>query len=111
MLFDKIMHQNLSLMGFQRPRSFGELDQMSHVSCLSTFSKGFSSETTETISFEFHLQFSSKQEKKIFFFHPGHMSKMAAMAIYVKNVKKIHLKNHWADCLETWYVAFGTLVL
>ena len=50
-LFDTIMHQNLTPMEFWRSRSFG--DQKPPVSCLSTFSKGFSSETTGPISFKF----------------------------------------------------------
>ena len=40
---------------------------------------------------------------------PGHMTKMAAMPIYGKNLKKsFHQK---ADDLETWYAASGARVL
>ena len=37
---------------------------------------------------------------------PGHMTKMAAMPIYVKNL----LQNQKADDLETWYSASGARV-
>ena len=55
--------------------------------------------------FKFNMQPSSKGGKKIYIFRPGHMTKMAAMPIYGKNVKNLPLQNHWADCLETWYAA------
>ena len=64
------------------------LGQSSHVSCLSTSSKGFFSETAEQISFKFHMQPFSKGGKKVYIFGPGHMNKMAAMPIYGKNRKK-----------------------
>ena len=63
------------------------LAKMSHVSCQSTFSKGFSSETTRPISFKFHMQPSSKGGKKVCIFGSGHMTKMATMPIYGKNLK------------------------
>ena len=34
---------------------------------------------------------------------PGHMTKMAAMPIYGKNLKKFLLRNQKVDDLETWY--------
>ena len=84
---------------------------------MSTFSKGFFSETTGPISFKFHMQPSSKGGKKVYIFSPGHMTKMAALRIYGKNLENF-LQNHWAYCLETWYVAacianhhFGTVFL
>ena len=42
---------------------------------------------------------------------PGHMTKMAAMPIYGKNLKNLLLRNQKADDLETWYAALGTQVL
>ena len=40
----------------------------------------------------------------------GHRTKMAGMAIYVQNPSKsLFLQNQWADCLETQYVALGSL--
>ena len=41
----------------------------------------------------------------------GHMTKMAAIAIYGKHLKNILLKNRMTDDLETWYAASGTRVL
>ena len=41
----------------------------------------------------------------------GHMTKMAAMPIYGKNLKKFLLWNQKADDLETWYASSGVLVL
>ena len=41
----------------------------------------------------------------------GHMTKMAIMPIYGKNLKKNLLRNQKADDLETWYAASGTQVL
>ena len=43
---------------------------------------------------------------KVYINSPGHMTKMAAMPIYGKNLKKL-LQNRWADFHETWYVASG----
>ena len=90
---------------------FVDLGQRSHISCLSTFSKGFSSETTEPISYKFHMLPPSKGGEKVFIFGLGHMTKIAVMPIYVKILKSPLLQNHWPDCLETWHVAFGVLVL
>ena len=43
---------------------------------------------------------------------PGHMTKVAAMPIYGKNLKKnLLLHNPKADDLETWYTALGARVL
>ena len=62
---------------------------------MSTFSKGFFSETTEPISLKFHMQPSSKGGKKVYIFGPGHMTKMAALPVYGKNLKKNLLsQNH-----------------
>ena len=77
----------------------------------STFSKHFSSESTDPISIKFHMQPPGKEGKKIYIFGPGHMTKMATMPIYGKNVKNLLLQNHLVDCFETWYVASGELIL
>ena len=42
---------------------------------------------------------------------PGHMTKVAAMPIYGKNLKNLFLWNQKADDLESWYVASGAAVL
>ena len=54
----------------------------------STFSKDFSSETTGPISIKFHMQPLDRGGKKVYIFRPGHMTKMAAMPIYGKDLKK-----------------------
>ena len=61
----------------------------SSVSRPSTFSKDFSSETTGPISIKFDMQPLDKGGKKVYIFHPDHMTKMAATPIYGKNLKKI----------------------
>ena len=80
-LFGTIMHSDSTTMEFWRSRSFGDLGQRSHVSCLSTFSKGFSSETTGPILFKFHMQPSRKGGKKLYIFYSSHMTKMATIPI------------------------------
>ena len=42
---------------------------------------------------------------------PGHMTKMATMAIYGINLKNLLLRNQMADDLETWYASSGVRVL
>ena len=54
----------------------------------STSSKDFSSATTRPISIKFHMQSPGTGEKKVYIFHPGHMTKMAAMPIYGRNIRK-----------------------
>ena len=41
----------------------------------------------------------------------GHMTKMAAMALYGKTLKNLLPRNQKADDLESWYAALGTQVL
>ena len=41
----------------------------------------------------------------------GHMTKVAAMPIYGKNLKNLLLRNQKANDHETWYAALGTQVL
>ena len=43
--------------------------------------------------------------------HPGHMTKMAAMAIHDKNFKNLYLPNQKAEDLETWYLSLAIRVL
>ena len=42
---------------------------------------------------------------------PGHMTKMAAMPIYGKNLQNLLLQNQKSYDLETWHVASGTQAL
>ena len=46
-------------------------------------------------------------ETKVCLNGPGHMTKMAAMPIYGKNLKTLLLRNQKSDDLETWYAAWG----
>ena len=57
------------------------------------------------------MQLPGKRGKKINIFGPGHMTKMAAIPIYAKNLKNLLLQNHLANFLETEYEAFGELVI
>ena len=55
---------------------------------LSTFSNIFSSETTGPIEVKFHMEPPWDGGTKVCSNRPGHMTKMAAMPIYGKNLKK-----------------------
>ena len=57
------------------------------------------------------MQPSGKRKKKVCTFGTGHMTKMATMPIYGKNLKKYSSQEPQADCLETYYVVSGILVL
>ena len=55
---------------------------------LSKFSNIFSSETTEPIEAKFHVEPPWDGGTKVCSNGPGHMTKMAAMPIYGKDLKK-----------------------
>ena len=55
---------------------------------MSTFSNIFSSETTGLIEARFHMEPPWDGGTKVLSNGPGHMTKMAAMSIYGKNLKK-----------------------
>ena len=97
-------------MKFGSSRSFGDLDQTSLVSLLSKISKDFFSETIWQISIKFHIQPPGKG-KKVDIFSTGHMTMMATMPIYGKNLKKTSSPKPVGRCLETWYVSTWDLVL
>ena len=59
-LLDTKMNLISTPIKLNRSRLFGELGQRSNVGCLSTFSEGFSSETTAPIRIKFHMQPPSK---------------------------------------------------
>ena len=59
-----------------------------YVVCMSTFSNIFSSETTGPIEAKFHLAPPWEGGTKVCSNGPGHMTKMAAVPIYGKNLKK-----------------------
>ena len=48
---------------------------------------------------------------KVYINGPGHMTKMADMPIYGKNLKNLLLQNQKSYDLETWHVASGTQAL
>ena len=59
-----------------------------YVCLLSTFSNVFSPGTTGPIEAKFHNGASLGQGTKVCSNGPGHMTKMSAMPIYGKNIKK-----------------------
>ena len=61
---------------------------MLYVCCMSTFSNIFS-ETTGPIQAKFHMEPPWDGGTKVCSNGPGHMTKMAAMTIYAKNLQKI----------------------
>ena len=81
-----------------------------YVCMLSIFSN-ISSAATEPFEAKFHMESPWDGGKKICSNGPGHMTKMAAMPIYGKNLKNLLLRNQKADDLETWYAASGARVL
>ena len=60
-----------------------------YVVCLSTFSNTFSSETTGPIEAKLHMEPPWDGGTKVCSKDPGQMTKMDAMPIYGKNLKKI----------------------
>ena len=52
-----------------------------------------------------------EEKMKVYINGPGHMTKMAAMPIYGKNLKIFLLQNQKSCDLETWHVAVGTQAL
>ena len=73
---------------------------------MSTFSN-ISSETTGPIEAKFHMEPPWDGGTKVCSNGPGHMTKMAAMPIYDKNIKNLLLRNQKADDLGSWYAASG----
>ena len=65
------------------------------------------SETTGPIEAKFHVEPPWEGGTKVCSNGQGHVTKMAAMPIYGKNLKKLLLQNQKADDLETWYAASG----
>ena len=75
---------------------------------MSTLSNIISSETTGPIEAKFHMEPPWDGGMKVGSNGPGHMTKMATMPIYGKNLKNLLLRNQKADDLETWYAASST---
>ena len=77
-----------------------------------SFSKIFSSETAWQIKAKFYVEPPWEGGTKVYINGPCHMTKMAAMPIYGKNLKKnLLLQNHKSYDLETRHVASGTQAL
>ena len=75
----------MNLYVYQRLRSF--IDRGPNLS-VSTFSHFFSLETTRPIEAKFHVDPPWDGGTKFFTNGPGHMTKMAVIPIYGKNIKK-----------------------
>ena len=70
-----------------------------------------SSETTWPIKAQFYDEPPWEGGTKVCINDPGHMTKMAAMPIYGKNLKNLLFQNQKSYDLETWHVASGTQAL
>ena len=63
-------------------------------------------ETTGSIEAKLHMESPLDGGTEVCSNGPRHMTKMADMPIYVKNLKNL-LRNQKDDDLETWYAASG----
>ena len=79
--------------------------------CCPPFSNVFSSETAWPIMAKFYVEPPWEGGTKVYINGPGHMTKIAAMPIYGKNLKNLLLQNQKSYDLETWHVALGTQAL
>ena len=77
----------------------------------STISNVFSSETAWPIKAKFYTKPPWEEGTKVYINGPGHMTKVAAMPIYGKNLKNILLQNQKSYDHETWHVSLGTQAL
>ena len=75
------------------------------------FSNVFSAETAWPIKAKFYVEPPWQGGTKVYINGPGHMTKLAAMPIYGKNLKNLPLQNQKSYDLETWHVASGTQAL
>ena len=73
----------------------------------STISNVFSSSTAWPIKAKFYVDPPWKGGTKVYINGPGHMTKMAAMPRYGKNLKNLLLQNQTYYDLETWHVVSG----
>ena len=69
--------------------------------CCPPFSNVFFSETTWPIKVKFYVEPPWEGETKVYINGPGHMTKMAAMPIYGKNLKKSSSPDPESYDLET----------
>ena len=82
-----------------------------YVVCMSTFSSIFSSETTGPIEAKFHMEPPWNGETKVCSNGPGHMTKIAAMPIYGKNLKKVFFSGTKRPMTEILYATSSARVL
>ena len=75
----------------------------SSVRCLSTISNVFSSDTAWPIRAKFYMEPPWKGGTNVYINGPGHITKMAAMSIYGKNLKKSSSPE--PDVLWSWNLA------
>ena len=75
------------------------------------FSNVFSSETAWPIKAKFYVEPPWVRGTNVYINGPGHMTKMAAMPIYGKNLKNLLLQNQKPYDLETLHVASRTQAL
>ena len=78
---------------------------------VSTYLNFFFLETARPIEAKFYMMPQLDERTKICPNGLGHMTNMAAMHIYGKNLKNHLLWNLKADDPESWYAASGTRVL
>ena len=98
----------MNLYDYQRSRSFND----HHPKSLRfTFSNFFSLETSRPTEAKFHMEPPWDRGMKVCSNGLCHMTNMAAMPIYVKNLKNLLLRNRKANDFESWYAASGTLIL
>ena len=71
-----------------------------------TFSNVFSSETAWPIKAKFYVEPPWEGGTKVCINGPGHMTKMAAMPIYGKNLKNLLLQNQKSYDIETWHIFY-----
>ena len=84
-----LLNENMKLYEFQRSRSFIDLGPNLSDSIFLNF---FSSITTRPIEAKFHVAPPCDEGTKAFSNGPGHMTKMATMPIYGKNLQKSSLE-------------------
>ena len=77
----------------------------------STFANFFSLETAKPVEAKFQVESPWDGGIKVYSNGLGHMTNMAAMPIYGKNLKNLLLWNQKADDLDSWYVVSEARVL
>ena len=95
---------------FQRSRlTFALSAKVAHIAVPSIYQNIVFSQSIGPIELKFHVKTPYDKLARIYTKYFGHMTKMAAMPIYGKNLLKIFFldQNQKASDLETWYVALG----